>query len=1106
MANRSYYIRQIPVYISFVLFSVLVAVQQGNGQTFLNGDMEINTANPCDYNLSNAAFTAKLANATGYGAAQELDIMGTTCPFGVPQNGNWFVGLAGWSDAFTMQLSQPLVSGSCYIITFWDKGTSSYPPVPPAVIGLSTTANTAGTNIFVGPVPTINVWNQRSFTFNAPNNGQYISVAVNQWRWLHVDNFVITTCNVPPTTNFEASDTTICVGDCIDFTDLSAGSPTSWLWTFPGGLPASSTLQNPTNICYNVAGTYDVTLEVTNISGTHDTTFVGYITVGSPPTLSTTTTNVSCFGDCDGTGTVNTAGGTPPFTYLWDPPANNQTTQTATGLCAGTFSVTVTDDNGCTAVTTVTITEPPQLTATITSSIDVDCNGNCNGSATVLAGGGIPGYTYLWPSGGTTVTETGLCGGSFTVTITDASSCTATATVIITEPPAILLTTSETPSNCGMPDGTATVTAAGGFPGYTYQWDANAGNQTTQTATGLIPGSYCVTVTDANLCTNDTCVTVTLIGNALTMTLTFTAIVCNGQGNGTGTVTPTTGLPPHTYLWDANAGNQTTQTATGLGAGTYFVTITDNVGCTGVGSITITEPPPLTAITSVTTNYNGSDVSCNGYSDGEALVIPGGGTPGYIYLWSNGQNTQTTTGLIAGTYTVTVTDANGCTKDTTITLTEPAPLIVDALGDTTICIGTSVNISAMISGGTPAYTELWAPPLTGNGPHQVNPAVNTCYPLTVTDVNNCPSNIDSVCVNLYPPITFQLNINPDSICDGETVTFTVTNVSGGLGAPYTYTWNTGATTQAITVTPGGYPNTQVYTVTVSDGCSPSIALNALVAFHPTPIINFVSDEFLGCEPFTVNFFSTSVVDTPATCEWEMGDGTIIYGCDTITHTYYFVGTYDVTLTVTSAHGCSNSLTYPDYINVRPNPIADFTAEPQPTTVINTWIDFTDRSEGSVYLWNWVFVNPLGDTLGGSNEQNPGFQFPGDTGLYPVNLYVVTTDGCEDDTTKMIEINGIYNIFVPNAFTPNNDGLNEEFFPKGVGFLEDKNFTFTIYDRWGEIIFQSTSLDDHWDGTARKKGGTELVAQGVYVWRLQVEQATRDSKDTHEYVGHVTLIK
>ncbi|MFQ5335766.1 MAG: hypothetical protein ACE5DN_06795, partial [Flavobacteriales bacterium] len=292
--------------------------------------------------------------------------------------------------------------------------------------------------------------------------------------------------------------------------------------------------------------------------------------------------------------------------------------------------------------------------------------GNCTGEATVSATGGLTPYTYLWSNAQTDSTATGLCAGTYLVTVTENGGCTAVDSVTIVEPPVISLSTSATNAICGASNGSLTVSASGGVSPYTYQWDANTGSQTTAAATGLTPGNYTVTVTDSNGCTMAITDSVGMNNNGLILTGDSTMVLCNGGSSGTATPTATNGTTPYTYQWDANAGNQTTQTATGLAAGSYTVTVTDGIGCTGSITITVIEPPLLQAGISGFT-----DALCNGQASGTATVTASGGTTPYSYLWPSSNTGSVENNLLAGVYTVTVTDNNGCTDTVTVTISEP---------------------------------------------------------------------------------------------------------------------------------------------------------------------------------------------------------------------------------------------------------------------------------------------------------------------------------------------------------------------------------------------------------------------------------------------------
>ncbi|PVW13160.1 hypothetical protein DDV96_13715, partial [Marixanthomonas spongiae] len=301
----------------------------------------------------------------------------------------------------------------------------------------------------------------------------------------------------PPIAAFSAAPTSGCsTPHTVFFTDQSTDTPTSWSWDFGDG--ATSTAQNPVH-SYTAAGEYTVTLTASNSGGNDSTTET--IRISSPINASISSqTNVSCNGGTNGSATVTASGGISPYSYSWAPSGGNNAT--ATGLSAGSYTVTVTDDNGCTDTVNVTITEPTALVASANVDSNVSCNGGSDGSATATANGGTSSYTYSWaPSGGNNATATGLQAGTYTVTITDANGCVDTDSVTITEPTVLNATiTAQTDASCpGGSDGSATVTANGGTTPYSYSWAPSGGNNAT--ATGLSAGTYTVTVTDANGCT-----------------------------------------------------------------------------------------------------------------------------------------------------------------------------------------------------------------------------------------------------------------------------------------------------------------------------------------------------------------------------------------------------------------------------------------------------------------------------------------------------------------------------------------------------------------------------------------------------------------------------
>ena len=356
-------------------------------------------------------------------------------------------------------------------------------------------------------------------------------------------------------------------------------------------------------------------------------------------------TNILCNGQCTGTATSNPNGGVLPYTYSWNT-TPVQTTKTVTGLCPGFYTVTVTDASGKTATSTITITQPPVLSLA-TSFANPPCNAACTGTASATASGGTTAYTYSWNVTPiqTSAGVTGLCSGNYTVIVTDKNGCTVVQPITLTEPPAITTTVSSTPnSNCASPNGTATVQTNGGAPGYTYSWSPSGGNSSA--ATGLSSGTYSITITDSNGCTAVDTTSVASTGNIPIVTLNTTPAGCNSD---TGTVTAAVsgGALPYTYNW---SNGQTTSAITGLSAGTYTVIVTDANGCAQAIATVIAAPagPNANAGINVTITSGNSTT----------LTATGGGA----YAWSNGDTVSSIIVSPAATtqYCVIVTDSSNC--------------------------------------------------------------------------------------------------------------------------------------------------------------------------------------------------------------------------------------------------------------------------------------------------------------------------------------------------------------------------------------------------------------------------------------------------------------
>jgi len=608
------------------------------------------------------------------------------------------------------------------------------------------------------------------------------------------------------------------------------------------------------------------------------------ITLIEPPQLDATTSvtsdyngqDISCNGFTDGSAIAQPFDGTGPYTYQWDANAGNQTTQEALNLGAGTYYVTITDVNGCSIVRDITLIEPPQLDAT--TAVTSDYNGqqiSCAGAADAIIitypiDGTSP-YVYQWGATAgnqTTQTAVNIAAGTHFVTITDVNGCSIVRNISVVEPSALSATTAVTSNyngqhiSCfGASDGSALVTASNATPPYIYQWGASAGNQNTAQAFNLPAGIHSVTVTDINGCSVER--TVTLVSPiALEASVTVTSnyngqhVSCYGSENGSALVSPSFGTAPYFYLWDANAGSQTTQVAQNLGAGTYYVTVTDNNGCSVFSSVTLNNPPQLNVQLSVISDYNGQDISCAGYSNGIAQAEASGGTSPYGYQWDAAAGNQlnpTATGLVAGTYTVTVTDLNNCTISQVITLTEPLSLtaassvVSDYNGQDISCYGAADgSVEVVVGQGTAPYSYLWG----ANTGYQTTPQVDGLpagnYLVTITDINGCTISSGIVLTQpqqLAAPLSISSNYNGFAIsCYGAFDGSVMANPVHGT-PPYFYQWgvNTGSqTTQEAVDIPAG---TYVVTVTDVNGCSLS---NMITITQPTEITLLTNSQPVIC--------------------------------------------------------------------------------------------------------------------------------------------------------------------------------------------------------------------------------------------------------------------
>jgi gliding motility-associated-like protein len=504
----------------------------------------------------------------------------------------------------------------------------------------------------------------------------------------------------------------------------------------------------------------------------------------------TSQTNVSCAGGNNGSATVNATGGASPYNYTWQP--GNVTGATRNNLTAGTYTVVASDANACTGTVTVTITAPVALSANATAT-PATCSGN-TGTATVNATNGTSPYTYLWSNGATTQSINGLASGSYTVTVRDANNCSTTATANVSSSGGATVTlNTKTDINCfGNQTGVIDINVTVGTPPYTYTWSNGA---TTQDLSALATGTYTVTVRDNNNCQTIFSATINEPA-ALVVNGTSSNPGC-GANDGSISLTTSGGTSPYVFNWSNGA---TTQNLTNVGAGNFSVTITDNNGCADSLSFTLTSPGGIVASLSAT------DASCQGVNDGTVTATVSGGATPYTYSWSNSATTQNLSNVGPGNYTLTVTDAVSCTEVQVISVGALNSIVMTANITGVQCEYDTIGaIKLITSGGTAPYISNWS---NGDAGETITELSAGNYGVTVTDANGCTA--DTVFALLS---NSGLNVNATVsglACDG-TGNATATATTTGNVPPFTYEWNTGATSQSISNIAAG-----VYTVTVTD--------------------------------------------------------------------------------------------------------------------------------------------------------------------------------------------------------------------------------------------------------------------------------------------------
>ncbi len=718
-----------------------------------------------------------------------------------------------------------------------------------------------------------------------------------------------------------------------------------------------------------------------------------------------------------------------------------------TQTVAGTYSQTFVSASGCDSVSNVTLNVNPLPAVNAGADVAI-----CIGQSVTLTATGASSYTWTAPvQNGVPFSPTATA--TYTVTGTSAQGCVNTDDVTVTVNPLPNVNAGIDQTICvGQ---SVTLIGSGAS---TYVWNNSVSQGVSFTPT--LTNTYTVTGTDVNGCVNTDQVMVTVnslpnVGAGSDQTVCVgTSVILNGSGAAN-------------YSWDNGVINGIAFTPA-VGTVTYTVTGTDGNGCVNTDQV-IVNVNPLPVVNA------GNDVSI---CFGETTVLNATGATSYS--WDNGGNQGPVSPSATTTYTVTGTNANGCINTDQVTVTvNPIPN-VNAGPDQTVCIGATVTLTA--SG---AATYSWNNGVT-NGVAFTPSVGTTTYTVTGTSAEGCTAN-DAVIV-IVNPLPNVFAGNDVTICEGQSVTLTASGAS-------VYSWDNGVV-NGVAFAPS--LGTTIYTVTGTStaGCINTDQLNVIV--NPNPEVAFMPGNTLGCAPLITAF--TNLTTDVTNCVWTFSNGTVITGCGTVPVTFSQSGCYDATLTTTSINGCISSFTATNIVCVEEPPVAAFSPSSNNVSTLNTEILFTNQTTGaSNYVWTF------GDDSGINTQVNPIHTYPSDVeDQYLVTLIAYSPLGCVDTAYSYINVYEELIFYVPNTFTPDIDNYNPVFLPVFTSGFDPFNYNLMIFNRWGEVVFESNNAEIGWDGSYGNNGEIEMCQDGVYIWKIEFKVTRWDER--RQVVGHVNLIR
>lgn len=777
-------------------------------------------------------------------------------------------------------------------------------------------------------------------------------------------------------------------------------------------------------------------------------------------------TDVLCHGGNSGEATATVSNGKPPYTYHWsngDSHQTHQTNHTVSGLDAGTHYVSVTDDNGCMVFTPVDVSQPAYPLSTDTSLNHLSCYSSNDGSINLSVSGGTAPYSYMWSGGQTTDSVSGLSAGDHTVIITDVNNCSLSETFTLIQPQQLNMTISSQNVDCnGYATGFAEADVNGGTTPYNYNWSSG---DTTEIADSLTAGQYNITVTDYNACSITDSVTITQPADSLQLSSVVSDVLCHGGSSGSIEVTASGGTTPYSYTWfngDNTQLNYNSHILDSVVAGTYTCIVEDANGCSESVTHTIDQPDEFNYTVDVT------DVLCYGNETGAVDVEVSGATSPYTYLWSDNSTTQDLDSVSAGTYDLTVTDANSCKYFISAIVDQPDEPLSSIINTEDVrCYGNSDGtIGVVTSGGTSPYTYLWS---DSSNTSVVENVPADIYTVTITDANGCLNYTGGEVDQPDAPLDMTAVIE-DVTCFGNNDGSISLEFSGGT-IPYRILWNDNEFVINNELHQLNNLEEGIYNIKLMDENDCELEETFTIEQPEEITISFQTGivSCFGGNDGYINTYANGGI-TPYTYDWS--NGSQEENPANLTAGDYY-------LTLSDSHDCEvdtsvNIETYPEII-------VDFNVDPK---------SCKDIDDAAIQLF------PEGGTEEFGYSWSNGKKTKDLKNLASGNYSVTVTDGnyCEKMLDIHIPENNKECINIPSSFTPNGDGINDSWVLRNIDAYPDA--LVQVYRKDGRLIFEADGDYEPWDGRFENKD----VPSGTYYYIVNLNNGD------DPYKGSLTILR